>query len=148
MKKTEETPLSDHFSPKICGVLKKKYAITTVEGAQKLHDSELMKNRLIGEAFIKKLRSIKTAINPVPWAEGKYVIKAKQQRTKLHIEGLNPRQRNAIVKGFQTGLIQLLLNERYMGDIFKADAFNLAQMPGVHHPSGASIPVIRFDNQN
>jgi hypothetical protein len=54
------TPLSDHFTPWMCKVLKRELNIETVEEAKAIGETRLLKIRGLGKMFVQKLNNINT----------------------------------------------------------------------------------------
>jgi hypothetical protein len=107
--------LSDHFSKFICMHLKNRFGIEMVAEAQSIDDKFLLQTPYIGPKFIEKLRAI--VVEPYK----KVVV----WNTDILVRGLTVRQRNAIVQAFTSGLINEIVNARYMVDIFSGDQIHV-----------------------
>jgi len=128
--------LSDHFGKFQCMQLKEFFGIDTVQEAQAIEDRFLLKCPYIGPGFIKKLRSIK--VKP-----GKKII---IRNTDVLVRGLTVRQRNALLKAFTDGLINELLNQRYMIDTFETDQIKV--IPEFRQEKTDSVSYIDYMSQN
>lgn len=128
--------LSDHFSKFICQHLWDRFGIKLVAEAQAIDDKYLLQTPYIGPKFIEKLRAIK--VEPYK----KVVVK----NTDIIIRGLTVRQRNAIVFAFREGLINELVNARYMIDTFSGDQIHI--IPEFRQEKADSVSYIEYLSSN